>query len=170
MTTWCIKVNILMSNTNNTNIYKPEYDLVKHFNEMDANDAMDFLMKQQGRRGELLELPEVIILEIANFMYEKSEPLEWWQSSRYMNYRHVEEGLFSVKQYQEEQQEPLHMEHGEKMKLMNIQFLEIYKIIEARLYYYSDEYYNSQEYQDDLREEHEDRMRDAYKDARDDRN
>ena len=161
-----------MSNTNNTNIiYKPEYDLVKHFDEMNANDSMDFLMSQQGRRGELPELPEVIILEISNFMYENSEPLEWWGNHRYMKYRHVERGLFSNehrfnRQYHEE---PLHMEHGEKTKLMNIQFLEVYKIIEARRYYYSEEYYNSQEYQDYLREEHEDRMRDAYKDARDDR-
>ena len=162
-----------MSNTNNTNIYQPEYDLVKHFDEMDANDAMDFLMGQQGRRGELPELPEEIILEIADFMYEKSEPLEWWENHRYMKYRHVEAGLFSTEQRfrfnRQEQEEPLHMEHGEKMKLVNIQFLEIYKIIEARRYYYSDEYYNSQEYQDDLREDYEDRMRDAYKDARDDR-
>ena len=160
-----------MSNTNNTNmIYKPEYDLEKYFDEMNANDAMGFLMSQQGRRGELLELPEDIIREIADF---KSEPLEWLENHRYMKYRHVERGLFSVQQRfrfnREDQEESLHMEHGEKMKLMNIQFLEIYKIIEARLYYHSDEYYNSQEYQDDLREDYEDRMRDAYKDARGDR-
>jgi hypothetical protein len=151
-------------------IYKPEYDLEKYFDEMNANDAMGFLMSQQGRRGELLELPEDIIREIADF---KSEPLEWWENHRYMKYRHVERGLFSVQQRfrfnREDQEESLHMEHGEKMKLMNIQFLEIYKIIEARLYYHSDEYYNSQEYQDDLREDYEDRMRDAYKDARGDR-
>ena len=162
-----------MSNTNNTYIIcKPEYDLENHFDEMNANDAMDFLMSQQGRRGELLELPEVIILEIADYIYKKSEPLDWWENHRYMKYRHVERGLFSTEQRfnRQDQEEPLHMEHGEKMKLMNIQFLEIYKIIESRRYYYSDEYYNSQEYQDDLREEHEDRMRDAYKDARDDRN
>ena len=163
-----------MSDTNNTNmIYKPEYDLEKYFDEMNANDAMGFLMSQQGRRGELLELPEDIIREIADFMYKKSEPLEWWENHRYMKYRHVERGLFSVQQRfrfnREDQEESLHMEHGEKMKLMNIQFLEIYKIIEARLYYHSDEYYNSQEYQDDLREDYEDRMRDAYKDARGDR-
>ena len=160
-----------MSNTNNTNIYQPEYDLAKYFDEMDANDAMGFLMSQQGMRGELLELPEDIILEIADFMYKKSEPLEWWENHRYMKYRHTNTGLFSTEHRfnRQDHEEPLHMEHGEKMKLMNIQFLEIYKIIEARLYYYSEEYYNSQEYQDYLREEHEDRMREAYKDARDDR-
>ena len=163
-----------MSNTNNTNIiYKPEYDFEKNFDEMNANDAMGFLMSQQGKRGELLELPEDIILEIADFMYKKSEPLEWWENHRYMKYRHVERGLFSTEQRfrfnRQDHEEPLHIEHGKKMKLMNIQFLEIYKIIEARRYYHSDEYYNSQEYQDYLREDYEDRRRDAYKDARDDR-
>lgn len=159
-----------MSNTNNTNIiYKPEYDLEKHFDEMNANDAMGFLMNQQGRRGELLELPEDIILEIADFMYKKSEPLEWWENHRYMKYRHVERGLLSTEQFRFNSRHRHSREHGEKMILMNDQFLETYKIIEARRYYYSEEYYNSQEYQDYLREEHEDRMRDAYKDARDDR-
>lgn len=158
-----------MSITNKTNM-KPEYDLEKHFDEMDANDAIDFLMSQQGRRGELPELPEDIIREIADFMYDNSESdLDWWPFHRYMKYRRADE-LYSVERFNREEAElPLHMEHGEKMKRMNIQFLEIYKIIEARRYYYSEEYYNSQEYQDDLRDEYEERMRDSYKDARDDR-
>jgi hypothetical protein len=37
-------------------------------------------------------------------------------------------------------------------------------------YYLSDEYYNSQEYQDDLREDWEERQRELYKDERDYRN
>ena len=59
--------------------------------------------------------------------------------------------------------------HRKKMRRMNIQFLKVYEIIKERLYYRSDEYYNSQEYKDDLRDDYEDRMRDSYKDMRDDR-
>jgi len=62
-------------------------------------------------------------------------------------------------------------DHNKKMKLLNIEFIEHYKLIQARAdslrYYSSDEYYNSQEYQDELRDEYEDRIRNNWKDYRD---
>ena len=62
------------------------------------------------------------------------------------------------------------VDHQTKMKLLNIQFIEHYKLIQARAdefrYYCSDEYYNSQEYLNDLRDDAEDRDIQRRKDMR----
>ena len=56
--------------------------------------------------------------------------------------------------------------HQQKMKLMNIQFLEAYEIIKKLAYTdrhagYPEQYYNSQAYLDDLKRDYNDKMRDA---------
>jgi hypothetical protein len=62
------------------------------------------------------------------------------------------------------------VDHQTKTKLLNIQFIEHYKLIQARAdalcYYCSDEYYNSQEYLDDERDDAEDRDIQRRKDMR----
>jgi|LakMenEpi03Aug12_release.lakeMendotaPanAssembly.Ray.scaffolds.fasta_scaffold2976241_1 hypothetical protein len=66
------------------------------------------------------------------------------------------------------------VDHQTKMKLLNIQFIEHYKLLQAMIqaradefrYYCSDEYYNSQEYLDDQRDDAEERDIQRRKDMR----
>ena len=155
------------------------------------------LLKESDRRRETTKwygmgvlmkstrLPEDMIKEIGDYLYlfdTEAAESEFFHNE----YRHkvwdwthfTTKNFLSVKQMYYTVEKPVLMKpiliqtsrwHRKKMRRMNIQFLKVYEIIKERLYYRSDEYYNSQEYKDDLRDDYEDRMRDSYKDMRDDR-
>ena len=156
-----------------------EYDLHRR-QETNKWDGMGFLMQFSEH---LPELPEDIIIVIGEFLdYQLDvDHIVWnwtYPSTRLRDFKfyYVEPRYYA--DWSEVHNTPckeVHLlvgqtsrKHRKKMRLMNIQFLKAYEIIEGRLYYRSEEYYDSWEYQDDLDDENEERMREAWKDGWDD--
>ena len=154
-------------------------------NKMDETnkwDGMGFLMEPSKH---LPDLPEDVIIEIGKYLcYQPDvDSTEWTWTYTYPSFYLRNFKFYYVEPRYYNKQNDVHYpgckevhlllghtsrKHRRKMRLMNIQFLKAYDIIKDRLYYRSEEYYNSSEYQDELADEHEERMRDAWKDRRED--
>ena len=140
-------------------------------------DGMGYLIEHSKH---LPELPEDMIIEIGSYLgYERDVDgrsiivgdCNWVYTPEFY---YVEPRFYTFEKPVLTKPRPRFLveplrKHRQQMISVNIQFLKAYDIIKGRLYYRSEEYYDSWEYQDDLDDENEERMRDAWKDERDDR-
>ena len=139
-------------------------------------DGMGYLMEPSKH---LPELPEDMIIEIGSYLGEKRDMdggvcvWDGMYSTPTSEFYYVEPRFYTFEKPMLTKPRPRFLvepsrKHRQQMISVNIQFLKAYEIIKGRLYYRSDEYYDSWEYQVEMDDENYERMRDAWKDQRDD--
>jgi len=147
-----------------------DYELKRKYDKIQETskwDGMGFLMEFSKH---LPELPEDIIVVIGEYI---SGELDMYHQFMYP----PKSEFYSVEpRYYKSIKTPVltkpclvlgqtSRRHRKQMRLLNIEFRKAYEIIKDRLYYQSEEYYDSCEYQEELDDENEERMRDAWKDG-----